>query len=77
VEYAVVTTEPSKLAGQSTGAAAYAALLREIQATNHLTKLEFYVREIAKVTISFVRYICPSAWKNTAPSDRAFMKFHI
>jgi len=38
---------------------------------------QFYVREIAKVTISFVMRVCPSAWNNKAPCDRAFMKLNI
>jgi len=42
-----------------------------------LNQTHFYVREIAKVAISFVRYVCPSASKNMAPSDRTYMKFDI
>jgi hypothetical protein len=33
--------------------------------------------KLRKATYCFVNYVCPSTWKNPAPTGRIFMKFDI
>jgi NAD(P)-dependent dehydrogenase (short-subunit alcohol dehydrogenase family) len=33
--------------------------------------------KLRKATVSFVMYVCPSAWHNLAPTGRIFMKFNM
>ena len=33
--------------------------------------------KIAKLTVSFVMSVCPSAWNNSVPSRQLFMKYGI
>ena len=34
------------------------------------------VRKFAEKTLSFVMSVCPSAWNNSAPTGRIFVKFN-
>jgi NAD(P)-dependent dehydrogenase (short-subunit alcohol dehydrogenase family) len=35
------------------------------------------VAKLRKATVSLVMYVCPSAWHNSAPTKRIFMKFDM
>jgi NAD(P)-dependent dehydrogenase (short-subunit alcohol dehydrogenase family) len=58
------------------GASLIGKCTRAVSCVNGLVLLGA-VAKLRKATISFVMYVCPSAWHNSAPTRRIFMKFVI
>jgi hypothetical protein len=55
------------------------AALREKEKRFDIKKIQFLdvIAKLRKSTISIVMSVRPSAWKNSAPPERIFMKYDI